>query len=223
MLKLLIDTSNKEAGAGVYDSGRCLYEEYAEAGRAYNSIIMGLIDRVMEKAGKEAADFDLFCASLGPGSFTGIRVGISVMKAFASALGKGFFGAPVPDIMAVTAEKGLLPAIDAGRGEVYTVAENGEYVIMEENMFFSRFLKGRKAALLSFDARLISLAEKNSAEYRVLPRIELSAFNILAEKNGAANIKEAVYKAGAVYVRRPAAVEKKEGKGEKNEQIGNNI
>jgi len=140
MLKLLMDTSNKEIGIGVFKGNKKLYAAYYRGERRYNMKILALVDRALKKTRKKPGDFDVFGATLGPGSFTGIRVGMSTAKGFAQALNKKFCGAPVLDVMAQSLIKTRGPVaskanftgaasglegnniyalLDAGRQEVY--------------------------------------------------------------------------------------------------------
>src|SRR6056297_369774 len=124
MQKLLVDTAGSRPGAAVFKKDRCLAKVYAEGEKVYNRAVIRIIDEALKKAGAALRETKIFGAVLGPGSFTGIRVGMAVGKAFAWAAGSGFAGGSSLEIMANSAKTGeggvVYPVIDAARGEVYT-------------------------------------------------------------------------------------------------------
>jgi tRNA threonylcarbamoyladenosine biosynthesis protein TsaB len=116
-----IDTSTKFLCIALYDSGK-LYEFSLETGLKLSSLISVSLKRVLDAAGLSLSDIDYFACGLGPGSFTGMRIGIATMKAFTSALKKPVVGISSLDLMAKNAsgEEGcIVPVIDAKRGLIY--------------------------------------------------------------------------------------------------------
>jgi tRNA threonylcarbamoyladenosine biosynthesis protein TsaB len=78
--------------------------------------------RALEAAGRSAAELDLLAVAVGPGSFTGLRVGISAMQGLAMATGKRIVPVPTLDALATAGAGGMLPVatwMDAQRGEVF--------------------------------------------------------------------------------------------------------
>jgi tRNA threonylcarbamoyladenosine biosynthesis protein TsaB len=214
---LAVDTSGKEIGIGVFDGQKCLFEGYMTAERAYNRHIMPLINRALDETGLKLADVDVFAAALGPGSFTGIRVGMSVMKAFAHALNKKFSGASTLDIMAESAAsrtKGKVWAIlEAGRGELYAACyknpESGvrspesrtKYMLVSKDVFIKKLRPGDAVAGLGGENILVELAAKSSKISVVkLEHVEMGAFARLVEADKGRGNK-AVYTMEPVYIR----------------------
>ncbi len=214
---LAVDTSGKEIGIGVFKGQKCLFEEYITAERAYNRRIMPLINKAMDKVGLTLPDVDVFAAALGPGSFTGIRVGMSVMKAFAHALNKKFSGASTLDIIAEYAadrEKGNMWAVlEAGRGEVFAAyyknpgsvirgpESKTKYLLMPKDGFLKKLKPGDAVAGLSGENILVELAAKSSKISVVkLEHVEMGAFaRLVAADKGRGN--KAVYTMEPVYIR----------------------
>lgn len=62
--------------------------EYCEEGKKASEILLAAIDGLLEKAGLILADIDVYAVVTGPGSFTGIRIGINTVKTFAAVTGK---------------------------------------------------------------------------------------------------------------------------------------
>src|SRR3989338_3934755 len=122
-MKILdIDTTTKFLTIGVYSDGRvCEYN--LETGRQLSDLITLTIIRVLDAAGFDIKDIDYFACGLGPGSFTGIRTGISTIKGLAWVTNKPVIGVSTLDILAKNAkctEKQIIPVIDAKRSLVYS-------------------------------------------------------------------------------------------------------
>ncbi|MCI0399995.1 MAG: tRNA (adenosine(37)-N6)-threonylcarbamoyltransferase complex dimerization subunit type 1 TsaB [Gammaproteobacteria bacterium] len=90
-------------------------------GAPHSQTIFSSISTLLEIAGVGIADVDAFAAAAGPGSFTGLRVGLSAVKGLADGLGRPGFGIDSLDLLALTSglDGAHLVIIDAGRGEVY--------------------------------------------------------------------------------------------------------
>ncbi|PIP19272.1 MAG: tRNA (adenosine(37)-N6)-threonylcarbamoyltransferase complex dimerization subunit type 1 TsaB [Candidatus Omnitrophica bacterium CG08_land_8_20_14_0_20_41_16] len=121
---LAIDTTTKFLTLAIYDNGRvCEYN--LEVGIKLASLLAPTIKRVLEAAGLTIGAIDYFACGLGPGSFTGIRVGLSTIKGFGLALHKPIIGVPTLDILAMNAPMGdkiIIPVIDAKRSLIYSCA-----------------------------------------------------------------------------------------------------
>ena len=127
MIVLAIDTAGSGCFAAVYDSGTgtVLASAGADIGRGHAEQLMGFIDEALVASGKVLADIHRIAVTVGPGSFTGIRVGVAAARGFALSLGIRSVGISTLDVLASahleTARDGpVLAAIDAKRGEVYT-------------------------------------------------------------------------------------------------------
>ncbi len=121
-MKILgIDTSTKFMCIGLYDGAK-LYEYNLEVGRLLSGLLNTTIKRVLDAAGLDAEGIDYFACGLGPGSFTGMRIGISYIKGLSWALKKPVVGISTLDILAyeLKEEAGpIIPIIDAKRGLIY--------------------------------------------------------------------------------------------------------
>lgn len=85
---LAVDTSSKSASAAVLDNGVLLCESTINTNLTHSQTIMPLISSMMKNAMLSLSDVDVFAAAEGPGSFTGLRIGLSGVKAMAQAGGK---------------------------------------------------------------------------------------------------------------------------------------
>lgn len=86
MLILGIDTSGKTAAAALYEDGVMLGQISIFTLKTQSQVILPTVKRLMSDCGRELSDLNLLAVSAGPGSYTGIRIGISAVKAMAFAL-----------------------------------------------------------------------------------------------------------------------------------------
>ena len=86
----------------------------------HSVMLMPAIEEALEKANLKKEDVDVFCCVLGPGSFTGIRIGVATAKAFAYALGKKVLGVTSFDCLAYNKiTENVLTLVDARHEHVY--------------------------------------------------------------------------------------------------------
>ena len=83
MTILAIDSSATTAGCAIYRDGRPLAHCLEKSGLTHSQTLLPLIDRVLKEAELSISDIDRIAVSVGPGSFTGIRIGISTVKGIA--------------------------------------------------------------------------------------------------------------------------------------------
>lgn len=102
-------------------------EGWAEAsldlGLRHAERLMDLVDSCLSRAGLAPSELDLLACAAGPGSFTGLRIGISTVKGMALALGKPWVAVPTLDCMAHgldTFPGAVVPVIDGKKGRVYS-------------------------------------------------------------------------------------------------------
>lgn len=119
---LAVDTSTDLLCLGVYCKGE-FFDYTLNLGRKNSALLAVTIKRVLDTLGLKAGDFDYFACGSGPGSFTGIRVGFSTMKALAWSVKKPFVGVPGLDLLASNALDStngyIVPLVDARREMVY--------------------------------------------------------------------------------------------------------
>ena len=103
---------------------RLLYEVYLDAGMTHSETLMPMIDTCLKMCGMTCADIDLYGVNAGPGSFTGLRIGLAAVKGL--AFPRETLCAPVSTLEALaaahTGEGTVLCALDARRAQVYSAA-----------------------------------------------------------------------------------------------------
>ena len=123
MKLLAVDTSTKYLSLGIYNEG-ALYGYNLEVGPKLSSLLAVTIKRVLSASGLDIKDLDYFACGLGPGSFTGLRVGLSTVKGLSWARRKPLIGISTLDILAMNASdyghKNIIPVIDAKRSLIYS-------------------------------------------------------------------------------------------------------
>ena len=122
---LAIDTSGPVAGCAVLAGGRVAHLTAMNHGLTHSETIMPAVDAALAGAGLSCGDVDVFAAVAGPGSFTGVRIGVCAAKGLAHATGKRCAAVHALETLAMNfyGFDGLCcPILDARRGQVYCAA-----------------------------------------------------------------------------------------------------
>ncbi len=122
---LAIDCSASLCAASVYDAdaGRELGRKVLDLGKGHAELLMAVINEALATAGVSFADLGRIAVSVGPGSFTGVRVGVSTARGLALALEVRAVGVTTLEALAAEARdrhgpRNVLAALDGGRGEI---------------------------------------------------------------------------------------------------------
>lgn len=122
---LAVDTATMSASVALVGNGSLIAESTFTEGRTHSKTLMVLIKNILSVSKVEPKLLDGFAVSIGPGTFTGLRIGVSTIKGMASALNKPVAAVCSLEALAhrfVFSPFRVVPLIDARRGEVY-VAE----------------------------------------------------------------------------------------------------
>jgi len=151
---LAIDTTTKFLCLGIYKQGK-VFELNEELGTRHAELLIPKLKTLLKKAALDITDIDYFACAIGPGSFTGIRIGLSTAKGLAFGLNRPLMGIPSLDILARNVsekeETLVCPVIDARRALVYSCL----YKIKE-----NKYKKISKYLLISPDDLLKKLNHK---------------------------------------------------------------
>ena len=128
---LALETSAKAVSAAITEDGRVLASGYQDTGLTHSRTLMPIVEHLFQNTGLSPESVDAIAVAVGPGSFTGIRIGVSAAKGLAFALDKPAVGVSTLAAMARNAAfaGGLIVcAMDARRQQVYNAlfaAEDG--------------------------------------------------------------------------------------------------
>lgn len=120
---LAVDTSALTATVAVFKNGVSVFENNITNALTHSETLMPMIDYALKSVKLTPSDIDLFAVSSGPGSFTGIRIGVSAIKALAYAVDKPVIGINTLHALATNLScvenMPICPIMDARRGQVY--------------------------------------------------------------------------------------------------------
>jgi tRNA threonylcarbamoyladenosine biosynthesis protein TsaB len=122
MIVLGFDTCLSACSAAVTHDGRVLAHESEAMARGHQERLAPMVERVMAQAGVRFADLARVGVTIGPGSFTGLRVGLAFGKGLGTALGAPVAGVGVLEALAAEARGLVFAAVDARRDQVYLQA-----------------------------------------------------------------------------------------------------
>jgi tRNA threonylcarbamoyladenosine biosynthesis protein TsaB len=123
MLVLGIDTATRIASVGLVADGTVLAEASHTDGANHTETLLPLIASVLDRVHCSLSQVDGFGVSIGPGSFTGLRIALGAVKGFAYALGQRVAAVPTLEALARTVadwDGVICPVLDARKGEIYT-------------------------------------------------------------------------------------------------------
>ena len=157
---VLIETSTALCSTALAENGAIISYRESSAPKAHASLTAVFIKEMLEERGLSPQDCDAFCVSMGPGSYTGLRVGVSTAKGLCFGSGRPLMAVGTLDtLVAQTREipgldgdlKYVIPMIDARRMEVYTAVFTPEGkqltetapAIIDENSFAEQLEQGQ--------------------------------------------------------------------------------
>ena len=119
---LALETSAKAVSAAVSEDGRILCAGYQDTGLTHSRTLMPIVEGILKNTGLTVQDCDAVAVAAGPGSFTGIRIGVAAAKGLAFAAGKPAAGVSTLEAMAwniAHMDALVVCAMDARRGQIY--------------------------------------------------------------------------------------------------------
>ena len=156
---LVIDTSGPVCGVAVMEDEKVLCEYTAQNRNTHSANLMPMAEAALQSAGKMIGEMDAVAAVTGPGSFTGVRIGVATAKGLAH--GAGIPCIPVDALEALSLSAGgfdgvICPIQDARAGQVYGAAfRNGERLTADEPLKLEAFLE----KILAFGERFMFLGD----------------------------------------------------------------
>ena len=119
----VVDSSTAVASVALMEEDKLVFEANMNHGLTHSEKLMPLIDQAFTLSDWQPREVDVFGVVEGPGSFTGLRIGVATVKGLAQAADKPVVGVGTLDVLAMNAPHfvgAVVPILDARRGEVYT-------------------------------------------------------------------------------------------------------
>ena len=123
MLTLAVECATKTVGLALLDEDEVRAELYLRLERHHAEVLLPAIDKLFLMAALTPECVDLLACTVGPGSFTGLRIGVSTVKGLALATGKPVVGVSTLEALALNATPSsrlICPMLDARKNQVYT-------------------------------------------------------------------------------------------------------
>ena len=140
---LAFETSAKAASVALVDNGKLLGESYQNTGLTHSQTLMVMAEELLKSCNLSVRDVEAVAVAAGPGSFTGVRIGVAAAKGFAWGGELPCYGVSTLEAMALSLgawDGYVVRAMDARRNQVYTAifrAEKGVLSRVEEDMAIS--------------------------------------------------------------------------------------
>jgi tRNA threonylcarbamoyladenosine biosynthesis protein TsaB len=122
MKLLALDTSTDHLTLAVLEGEKVLGHFHKKIDRNHSKLLVPEIGKLLKKTRLKIKDIDAFCIGVGPGSFTGLRIGVTVVKGLSYSLDKPIIAVPTFDAIAQNAKgfEGIIcPVLDARKNKVY--------------------------------------------------------------------------------------------------------
>lgn len=134
MISLFLNTSSNYLSLCLYKDSKILTSIHKQMNRDLSKKTLFLIESILKKESLAPKDIDEIICTRGPGSFTGLRVGVTIAKTFAYFLNKKLYSISSLEVMALSTEADIkVPIIDARRGYVYgAIYDNDNNILLEE-------------------------------------------------------------------------------------------
>ncbi|MGN7299393.1 tRNA (adenosine(37)-N6)-threonylcarbamoyltransferase complex dimerization subunit type 1 TsaB [Ferdinandcohnia sp. SAFN-114] len=123
MKVLAIDTSNYVLGVAIVDQEKVIGEVITNLPKNHSVRVMPTIEQLMEECGIKPKELDRIVVAMGPGSYTGVRIGVTIAKTLAWSLQIPLVGVSSLEVLAANGRHfngSISPIFDARRGQVYT-------------------------------------------------------------------------------------------------------
>ncbi|MGB3386579.1 MAG: tRNA (adenosine(37)-N6)-threonylcarbamoyltransferase complex dimerization subunit type 1 TsaB [Pseudaminobacter sp.] len=213
MKLLAIDCSARFCAACIHDTNtdRELGRMVLDLGKGHAEHLTGVVEDAMMAAGVEFSDLGAVAVSVGPGSFTGVRVGVSAARGYALALGIPAIGVTTLEAIAAEARDvsgpvNVLAALDGGRGEIQAAVYDGAGATLFQPAVID--LKQAVALARQFSARLAGTAAERIAAALQDPGLAAGPLAATADIGVYARLaakKQPTEKPRPLYLREPDA------------------
>lgn len=214
-----MDTSSVTATVAVLTEEKLLGEYSVSDKLTHSRTILPMADELLKNLNIELKDIDIFSVCVGPGSFTGLRIGMATVKTFSQALSKPIIGVSSLDALGynffLTDDTIVCPIVDARRDEVYNALySEGQKICDDRALHIDALLcelRGKKvvfcgdAAVLHKD-KILGFVNENwkiAPPHLILPKASSAAY--VAYERAKNNLFDDPYTLNPVYLRKSQA------------------
>ena len=151
MIILALDSTSRYSSVALISDDRILGHSFLDSGNTHSETLLPTVISLLSSNHMHSDDVELFACAAGPGSFTGVRIGVSVIKGLCSGKGKPCVGVSTLEALAenLPYENALLcPVMDARRGQVYNA------LFRRENGVLTRLTPDRQISLDELEQEL---------------------------------------------------------------------
>ena len=172
MLILAFETTAKAGSVALLEDGKLLAESYQNTGLTHSQTLMVMAEDMLKQAGKTVADVTAVAVAEGPGSFTGVRIGVAAAKGFAWGAEIPCYGVSTLEAMAETLgvyEGHICACMDARRNQVYNalfLADRGNLERVSEDRAIA--LADLKSDLEHIDGPVFLVGDGAALTYKTL-------------------------------------------------------
>lgn len=172
MLILAFETSAKAASVALLEENRLLGESYQNTGMTHSQTLLVMAEDLIKQCGKAVTDVTAVAVAAGPGSFTGVRIGVAAAKGFAWGASLPCYGVSTLEAMVESLsvwEGYVCPCMDARRSQVYNAlfyVNHGEPERLREDRAIS--LEDLKKDLLTLDGPIFLVGDGANLTYKTL-------------------------------------------------------
>jgi len=191
---LALDSATSACSVALWSDGRVLAGEAAEMSRGHAEALPPMVDRVRRAAGVAFPEIDRFAVTVGPGHFTGLRIGLAAARGLALATGRPLIGVTTLEAVAAAVAEGeragstILVALDSKRAEPYVqsfdplLRPEGPPAALMPSMVADRLVEGRSYVLVGDAAdRLVPELRRRAIAMRLLADVRHPQAAIVAE------------------------------------------
>jgi tRNA threonylcarbamoyladenosine biosynthesis protein TsaB len=182
MTFLAIDTSTDFLSIAVMKNSKIVSRYHKKSAMRHSSMLVPAIDRLLKKTRLKIGDIDCFAVSVGPGSFTGLRIGVATVKGLAYTLKKKIVAVPTLDVIARNVKnfRGVIcPVLDARKDKIYAclyksdgkdIKRLSKYLLLPAHELVNRLKKYDKIFLLGDAVDLDDLRGGIHSKIEIPPR-----------------------------------------------------
>jgi tRNA threonylcarbamoyladenosine biosynthesis protein TsaB len=132
---LAVDTTSDLGSIAITDDDRVIEEAVLQAGDGFDHVLFGEIQSLLARTGLTLAALDGFASASGPGTFTGVRVGLTAVKGLAEGLSRKVVAVSNLKAMAYFGTRELrAPWMDARRGDIYGAVYNASLELVQDEV-----------------------------------------------------------------------------------------